>query len=135
MAAIAETKSLEKDLNGMKQHSTELCKTVKVLENQVKEKANTVKVKDAACMKFKKEKEEIENALQKAVQDHQPDVKQKKPAKKFKCDFCDIYMESGFELGQHFRRNHYKDQVCQTSECETSDEPSKLSTHVSTVDT
>jgi hypothetical protein len=77
-------------------------------------------------MKFKKEKEEIENALQKAIRDHQLDVKQKKPAKKFKYNLCDIYVESGVELGQHFRRNHYKDQVCQTSECETSDEPSKF---------
>ena len=53
-------KSLEKDLNSLKHHSRELLQTIKELEINVKEKANTVKVKDAACMKFKKEKEELE---------------------------------------------------------------------------
>ena len=55
IAAIAEVKSLEKDLNGMKQHSNELCRKIKELENQVKEKANTCQIQ--RCCLYEREGE------------------------------------------------------------------------------
>ena len=67
---ILAVKSLEKDLVSLKHHSKELCKTMEELENEVKEKANTVKVKDAACMKFKNEKEELEKKFNKVLKEH-----------------------------------------------------------------
>ena len=85
---------------------------MEVLDNEVKEKANTVKVKDAACMKFKKEKEELEKSFHKVL-------KEQTARTEFECDLCDICVGSGVKLGQHIKSNHYKEQQCQTSESES----------------
>ena len=121
-ASTSMVKSLEKDLDSLKHHSREVLQTITGLENDVKEKVNAVKVKDAACMKFKKEKEELEKKISKALK-----LKEQANDIKFKCDLCDFYVESRVELGEHIKINHYKDHQCQTSEGEMSKESSKPS--------
>ena len=78
-----EVKVVEKEKNVSNRKIAELCQTVKVLEKEVKEKVTTIKVKDNACKKFKKEKEELENRLNKPLQ--KPKTEH---VTKFKCEFC-----------------------------------------------
>ena len=66
-SSASKWKTLTKELAGLKKHSTEMCQHINDLENEVKDKAKTVKVKDAVCFKFKKEKEVMEHKLNEAL--------------------------------------------------------------------
>ena len=105
-----EKKGAAKKNEKLDQEVDELCQRVEALEKEVKEKVYTIKVKDNACMKIKKQKEELENRFNKALQEPKTEL-----MKKFKCESCDFCAESTVRLSHHIKRNHNKDQTCQTS--------------------
>ena len=71
-------------------------------------------------MKFKKEKEELEKRFNQALQEPKTGH-----VKKFKCEFCDYCEESEARLTRHMKKNPYRDQTCQTSACDNSEERSE----------
>ena len=92
---------------------------MKDLEVEVKEKAKTVRIKDAACMNFKSEKEESERSLNEALNElkslkSEVLLESKRNTNNFKCPFCDINTESRVKLGHHVKASHYSDRMCQT---------------------
>ena len=115
-----EKKGAAKKNEKLHQEVDELCQRVEALEKEVIEKVYTIKVKDNACMKFKKQKEELENRFNKALQEPKTEV-----MKKFKCESCDFFAESTVRLSHHIKRNHFKDQTCQTSNLGNSEKRSE----------
>ena len=71
-------------------------------------------------MNFKKEKEELENMLKKALQE--PNTEH---VYKFRCAICDFHAETRVSLTHHIKRKHCKDQTCQTSDRENPEERSE----------
>jgi chromosome segregation ATPase len=61
-----EKNAQKKEISDLKHKSVKSEQTMKDLEAEVKEKAKTVRIKDAACMNFKSEKEESERSLNEA---------------------------------------------------------------------
>ena len=119
-ASLMKLKTLEKESASHKQHILEINQNLEDIEKEVKEKANTVKVKDAACRKFKKEKEEIANKFNETVQELK-NVRNKKLSNEIRCSLCDLNVESRAQLNAHKFSCHYKDKTCQTSLTEPSE--------------
>ena len=69
MSLLHKLKHIRRSLSDLIQKSLELDQTIKNLKDDVREKAKTVKVKDDACLNFKKKKEESENRLNKVLRE------------------------------------------------------------------
>ena len=60
--------------------------------------------------------------------EHKVDVDHKKQNKEFKCQFCDLNVETRVKLSKHVKRSNYRDQASQISECDRSKETREPST-------
>ena len=122
-ALAFKIKTHKKELTDLNLKSLEFGQTIKDLEDEVSEKAKTVKVKDAACLNFKKKKEESENRLNEVFNEFnslksETLLERKKISSILKCPFCDVSIGSRIKLSHHVKETHYTDIMCQTDDLE-----------------
>ena len=116
-ASNAKLKSLETELDDLKQHLTKKSQNIKVLENDVIKRNEALKAKDNECENLIKGKIELEKRLKDSLLElvvvKEESIKEVNTVK-FRCSLCDLKYESAVELSAHVREYHYKDQVSQT---------------------
>ena len=103
-----------KEFSDLKNKSHEYGQRITDLEDEVKEKAKTVKVKDGACMNFKNKKEESENRLNEVLTELNSLTSN--ISNILKCPFCDMKSNNRVKLSCHMKAYHCTDDMCQTDD-------------------
>ena len=117
-------KSHTNEVNRLKLKSAKDVQTIEDLKEEVKEQNKTVKIRDSACMTFKKKKEETENQLKDIVKElnlvkKEMLIEKKKESKYVYCSFCDVNFESKENLSWHVKASHCTDQISQATDPKT----------------